>query len=193
MPRHAAVPVFLDRDGTLIVEKRYLDDPAGVCLEDSVVAGLLLLQTAGHPLIVISNQSGVGRGFFTEADARAVNARADELLRREGINILAWYICPHTPDAACDCRKPLPGMATAAAHDWNLSLPGSYVIGDKRVDLEFADAIGGTGILLTTGHGLADATWANAAGRPVFDGMNEAARYVRDRERAIRDSGRREQ
>lgn len=189
----SAPPVFLDRDGTLIVEKRYLGDPEGVCLETSVLEGLAMLQAAGHPLIVVSNQSGVGRGLLTENDARAVNARTAELLRRGGVGILAWYMCIHAPDAACSCRKPLPGMAVAAAHDWNLSLAGCYVIGDKRIDLELADAIGGTGILVTTGHGLNDAAWANGERRPVFGGMKEAAAYVREREMLIPDqTGRRD-
>jgi histidinol-phosphate phosphatase family protein len=178
MPQHAGAPVFLDRDGTLIVEKHYLSDPDGVRLEESVIEGLSLLQANGHPLIVVSNQSGIGRGMLSEADARAVNARVDELLRREGIRVLAWYLCPHAPDTACDCRKPLPGMALSAARDWSLDLAGSYVVGDKRSDLELADAIGGIGILVTTGQGASDLTWASAGHRPVFGCMREVADYI---------------
>jgi D-glycero-D-manno-heptose 1,7-bisphosphate phosphatase len=187
-------PVFLDRDGTLIVEKEYLSDPEGVCLEDSVVAGLALLQAEGHPLIVVSNQSGVGRGILSEAQARAVATRTEELLRGHGVHILAWYRCLHAPDAGCTCRKPLPGMALAAARDWRLSLAGSYVIGDKRSDLELADAIGGTGILLTTGHGSADRDWAIAERRPVFDKFKDAAQFVCERDQVGRPgAGGREQ
>lgn len=171
-------PVFLDRDGTLIVEKGYLSDPDQVTLEHSVIEGLTLLHDNGHPLIVVSNQSGIGRGKYTEADARRVNARVDELLRRDGIEMLAWYICPHAPDVACVCRKPLPGMPFEASREWGIRLPGSYVIGDKRIDLELADAIGGIGILVTTGQGAADLTWALAHGRPTFDLFRDAARYV---------------
>jgi D-glycero-D-manno-heptose 1,7-bisphosphate phosphatase len=171
-------PVFLDRDGTIIVEKLYLSDPDQVCLESGVIEGLRMLQEKGHPLIVVSNQSGIGRGKFTEADALRVNARIDEVLRRDGIGILAWYLCPHAPDTSCDCRKPLPGMALAASRDWGVRLPGSYVIGDKRIDLEMADAIGGTGILVTSGHGRQDLAWATANARPVFGEMREAAMHV---------------
>jgi D-glycero-D-manno-heptose 1,7-bisphosphate phosphatase len=177
-------PVFLDRDGTVIVEKHYLSDPDGVTLEESVVEGLAQLQANGHPLIVVSNQSGVGRGMFTEAAAHAVNHRVDALLRREGIVILAWYLCPHAPETACACRKPLPGMPIAAAREWGLRLPGSYVIGDKRIDLELADAIGGTGILVTTGHGRNDAAWAKSNDRPVFDSLKLAADFVREHARS---------
>ncbi|MGA2189775.1 MAG: HAD-IIIA family hydrolase [Steroidobacteraceae bacterium] len=110
----AAPPVFLDRDGTLIVEQHYLSDPEQVRLETGVVDGLTALQQRGHALIVLSNQSGIGRGMFTESDVQRVNARVAEILRGCGIEILAWYICAHAPEAMCACRKPLAGMALAA-------------------------------------------------------------------------------
>ena len=172
-------PVFLDRDGTLIVEKHFLHDPDQVQMEIGVVEGLTSLQQAGHPLIVISNQSGIGRGALTEADAYRVNAKVSELLSKEGIKILAWYLCPHAPDAACSCRKPAPGMPIAASAEWGVQLAGSYVIGDKQSDLETADAIGGTGILITTGHGREHRAWAQAHGRPTFARLTEAAQYIR--------------
>jgi histidinol-phosphate phosphatase family protein len=173
-----APPVFLDRDGTLIVEKRYLSDPHQVALEDGVGEALARLQQHEHPLIVLSNQSGIGRGMFTERDAQRVNARVAELLGGFGIEILAWYMCPHAPHAACDCRKPLPGMPREAARDWKLELTGCFVIGDKQCDLELADAIGGTGILVTTGHGREAVAWATDGARPVFSGLREAADYI---------------
>jgi D-glycero-D-manno-heptose 1,7-bisphosphate phosphatase len=176
-----AAAVFLDRDGTLIIEKEYLSDPAGVVLEEGVIDGLTQLQHAGHPLIVVSNQSGIGRGFFTENDARLVNERLAALLRKDGIDILAWYVCPHAPDVICECRKPAPGMALAAAREWGLALAGCYVVGDKKSDLELADAIGGTGILVTTGHGRNAVAWARAESRPVFDGLRDVAEYIGQR------------
>lgn len=178
-PGSGAKPtVFLDRDGTIIVDKHYLRDPAQVEMERGALEGLVRLQTAGHPLIVVSNQSGIGRGKFTESDALRVNARVDELLRQGGVNILAWYICPHAPDEPCECRKPLPGMALQAQREWGVALRGSYVIGDKKIDLELADAIGGTGLLVTTGHGLEDEPWARAHQRPVFDTLSAAAAHI---------------
>jgi histidinol-phosphate phosphatase family protein len=173
-----APPVFLDRDGTLIVEKNYLSDPDAVRMEEGVVEGLALLRRHGHPLIVLSNQSGIGRGMFNERDAQRVNARVAEILRAQGVEILAWYLCPHAPEAMCACRKPSAGMALAASRDWNLELPGSYVIGDKRSDLELADAIGGRGILVTTGHGRDAVDWARAHARPLFDSLQGAADYI---------------
>jgi D-glycero-D-manno-heptose 1,7-bisphosphate phosphatase len=173
-----APPVFLDRDGTLIVEKDYLSDPDGVRIEEGVIEGLAMLMGRGHPLIVLSNQSGVGRGLFKESDAQRVNARIADMLRLRGIEIMAWYFCPHAPESRCSCRKPLPGMAVAASRDWNLGLPGSYVIGDKRSDLELADAIDATGILVTTGYGRQFVDWAREHARPVFDDLRGAAGYI---------------
>ena len=178
MTSRRAPPVFLDRDGTLIVEKDYLSDPDGVALESGVVEGLTLLQARGHPLIVLSNQSGIGRGFFEESDAERVNARVAELLESYGIDILGWYMCPHAPEAACDCRKPLPGMALAAARDLKLELAGSFMVGDKRADLELADAIGATGVLVASGHGHSAVVWARSHDRPVFDDFKSAAEYI---------------
>ncbi|HWJ35746.1 MAG TPA: HAD family hydrolase [Steroidobacteraceae bacterium] len=173
-----APPVFLDRDGTLIVEKHYLSDPDQVCIEDGVVEGLAMLIENGHPLFVLSNQSGIGRGMFAECDARRVNEKVAHVLLEQGIEITAWYFCPHTPASRCDCRKPSPGMAIAASRDWNLELAGSYVIGDKQADLELADAIDATGILVTTGHGRESADWARDRARPVFDDLRGAAGYI---------------
>jgi D-glycero-D-manno-heptose 1,7-bisphosphate phosphatase len=179
-------PVFLDRDGTLIVEKHYLCDPDEVVIERSVIEGLALLQQQQHPLVVVSNQSGIGRGLMSEAQAHQVNRRVDLLLRDQGIRILAWYLCPHVPAANCACRKPLPGMALQAARDWQLELAGCFVVGDKRADVELADALGGLGILLTTGHGHEAKSWALAHGRPVFGEFRAAAQYIIDQDHAAR-------
>lgn len=176
-------PVFLDRDGTLILERHYLSDPGQVELEDGVIEGLSLLQRHGHPLIVLSNQSGIGRGMFTERDVQRVNERLASILGGYDIEILAWYVCPHAPEAACACRKPAPGMPLDAARDWNIELSGSYVIGDKKSDLELADAIGATGILVTTGHGPGAVDWAKIHARPIVGNLEAAAGYILGSER----------
>ncbi len=149
-------------------------------IEKTVIEGLSILQDHGHPLIVVSNQSGIGRGLLTEAEALAVNGRVDALLREQGIRILAWYFCPHAPDSQCECRKPRPGMLLEAARDWALALPGCFVVGDKQSDVELADTVGGRGILLSTGHGAEHAAWAHANARPVFPELRDAARYIVD-------------
>ena len=108
--------VFLDRDGTLIVERNYLGDPAGVALLEGVPQALKQLSDAGFLLVMVTNQSGVARGFFTMDDVARVNGRVAELLEREGVRLDAVYICPHheqgtVPEYAvsCACRKPKPG------------------------------------------------------------------------------------
>lgn len=178
--------IFLDRDGTIIVEKNYLGDPDQVTLLDGAVEGLRAMSTHGLPFVVVSNQSGLGRGYFSLEQARAVERRLQDLLAREGIAIAGWYSCPHAPEAKCSCRKPLPGMVHAAVRDLGLDPVRSFVIGDKRCDLDLAAAVGATGILVTTGHGLADAEYARALPAPVcrdlFDASEEVARHLaRDR------------
>jgi len=182
----AAPPIFLDRDGTLIVEKHYLSDPREVSLEAGVASGLAALTRHGYPLVVVTNQSGIGRGMFSDSDAKRVNARVAELLAKCGIAVTAWYICPHAPEDLCICRKPAPGMAFAAARDLGFDLAGCYVVGDKRGDLELADAIGGEGILVMTGHGASAAPWAREHDRPVVADMGHAAEFILARERQRR-------
>ena len=167
--------VFLDRDGTIIVEKHYLCDPDLVELEQGAAEGLRRLQQRGLPLVVVSNQSGVGRGKFGPQAVDAVNARVAELLAAHGITIAGWYMCPHAPDTTCGCRKPLAGMVRQAQSDLALDLTGCFVVGDKRSDVELADAVGGTGILVTTGHGGTDVSWARAQGRVVAASLSQAA------------------
>lgn len=170
--------VFLDRDGTIIVEKHYLSDPDLVELEAGAAQALQRLQARGLPLVVVSNQSGVGRGKFGVEAVHAVNARVAELLGQHGVTIAGWYMCPHAPDTDCQCRKPLTGMALQARDELGLDLAGCFVVGDKRSDVELADAIGGTGVLVTTGHGDGDIQWARDNGRPVVEGLLQAAAFI---------------
>jgi len=170
--------VFLDRDGTIIVERHYLSDPALVELEAGAAQGLKLLQDLGHPLVVVSNQSGIGRGKFKLDDAHAVNARVAELLAEHGVTIAGWYMCPHAPGTDCTCRKPLTGMPEQARAELGLSWEGCYVIGDKRIDVELGQALGGTGLLVTTGHGQEDAPWAREHAVPVFEHLQAACEHI---------------
>jgi len=170
--------VLLDRDGTLIVERHYLGDPAQVELERDAAEGLRQLARLGFALVVVTNQSGIARGLFPPEAARAVNGRVDELLAAEGVVIDRWFMCPHGPNDGCDCRKPLPGMALAAAADLDLDLTRSFVIGDRRSDLQVAFAVGARGILVTTGKGNDERPWAEAAGSPVCHSLLEAAATI---------------
>ena len=175
---HLRPAVFLDRDGTIIVERHYLSDPAGVELESGTPEGLRRLTESGYTLVVVSNQSGVGRGKFGIEAAHAVNDRVAELLGDEGVRIAGWYMCPHHPDEGCDCRKPGTAMAYQAAHDLDLDLSRSFVVGDKQCDIEFAQAMGAQGILVTTGHGRQALDWAMSRSIPICSDLKEAANLI---------------
>jgi len=170
--------VFLDRDGTIIVEREYLSDPALVALEHGAVAGLSRLNAAGIVLVVLTNQSGIARGYFDLAAAERVNARVAELLAEAGVPIAGWYICPHADADGCNCRKPAPGLALAAQRALGLDIDGAWIIGDKMSDAGMADAFGGRGILVTTGHGAGSAGAARAAGVPVVADLDAAADII---------------
>src|SRR5437667_4539845 len=127
--------VILDRDGTIITDKRYLSDPEGVQLLRSSAEGLQRLQELGLPIVVVTNQSGVGRGLFTMRHVNAVNQRMIELLRAQGVELAGIFVCPHEPARCCDCRKPRLGLVRAAALDLKLSLATTFVIGDNACDI----------------------------------------------------------
>jgi histidinol-phosphate phosphatase family protein len=173
--------IFLDRDGTIIVEKNYPSHPDQVALVDGAAAGLRAMAKHGYPFVVVSNQSGIGRGYFSIEQADAVERRVIDLLAREGLAMAAWYRCPHAPGADCVCRKPAPGMIHAAVRDLDLDPARSFVIGDKWSDIELAAAVGAVGILVTTGHGHIDADRARkqcvAVCRNLVEASDEIARH----------------
>ncbi len=153
--------VFLDRDGTIIEEKNYLQDPDQVVLIAGAAKAISLLSQKGYYIILVSNQSGVARGYFTEKDVIRVNQRVQELLQEQGASIDAMYYCPHHPEGSiakykidCNCRKPKPGMGIQASRELDLELSNCFMIGDKAADVEFAINCGmKNGFLVATGHG----------------------------------------
>lgn len=145
--------VLLDRDGTIIEDKHYLHDPDGVELVPGAVEGLKRMKELGYGLVVLTNQSGVGRGYFPEDDVHAVNARMMELLAEHDIHIDAVYHCPHTPDDGCRCRKPEAGMMMQAAGELGFDPFDSFMIGDKKADVQLGRNTGATSILVRTGKG----------------------------------------
>ena len=145
--------VLLDRDGTIIEEKEFLSDPEGVVLLPGAVQGLKKLQDAGAVLVVVSNQSGIGRGYYTEAAMHAVNQRLAELLQARGITLAHFFVCPHHPETGCDCRKPGTALLEQAAKATGLLLADAYMIGDKISDIEAGKAAGCKTILVLTGYG----------------------------------------
>ena len=152
---------FLDRDGTLIEERNYLDDPALVALAPGVPEALHLLRDAGYRLIVISNQSGIARGYFTLEQLKAVERRVGELLAEQGLSLDANYYCFHhekgvIPEytCSCDCRKPKPGLLLQAVRDFSLDPAQCLMIGDKVSDLQAGHAAGcRAAALVRSGHG----------------------------------------
>lgn len=182
MPGRALRPaVFLDRDGTIIREKDYLADPAGVELVPGALEALRMLQEAGWWYVIVTNQSGIARGLYTEDDYRAVAARLQRILDDAGVPPLATYHCPHHPEVTgpCDCRKPGTGMYRLAAARAGLDLGRSFYVGDKLTDTLPAARLGGVGILVRTGHGREQE--ANMPpGAVVVDDLGAAARWIVD-------------
>lgn len=145
--------VFFDRDGTLIHEKPgvYLSDPARVRPYKSVPAALRLLKQAGYHFFIVSNQSGIGRGYFTEKEVNAVHARLQQLLKPAKFEAITF--CPHAPDEQCSCRKPQPKMGLDLIKKFNIDPKQSFMIGDKKADVLFGHALGCRSILVTTANG----------------------------------------
>lgn len=143
---------FLDRDGTIIRDAGYVDDPADVELLPGAADAVSLLNARGIPVVVVTNQSGIGRGYYGEDDFRAVQEEVERRLALHGCALDAVEHCPHAPEEPCDCRKPDLGMHRAAAERMGFSLGDALYVGDKVSDVVPAARTGGTGYLLRTGH-----------------------------------------
>jgi len=144
---------FLDRDGTLVVERGYLSDPADLELLPGAADAVRTLHAAGLAVVVISNQSGVGRGLFPLARVYQAMAALRRVLRARGAELDAIYFCPHRPEEGCDCRKPGSALLLRAAEDLQLDLRRSAMVGDKLLDVETGHRAGGLGVLVRTGYG----------------------------------------
>jgi len=143
--------VFLDRDGTLMEEVEYCDDPARVRVYPGAPEALRKIKEAGWRTFIVTNQSGIGRGWMTEAQYRAVQ---EELLRQLGAGAIdAVYFCPDPPETPSTRRKPAPGMVWEAAAAYDVDLPHSFFIGDKSTDIECGRRAGSRTILVLTGYG----------------------------------------
>jgi D-glycero-D-manno-heptose 1,7-bisphosphate phosphatase len=143
--------VFFDRDGTLMEEVHYCKDPALVHVYPGVPDALARLRRAGFAIIVISNQSGIGRGLMTDDQYQAVQA---EFLRQIGPGLIdASYYCPDAPGVHSECRKPEPGMVLRAAREHAIDLPTSFFVGDREADIECGRRAGARSILVRTGYG----------------------------------------
>jgi histidinol-phosphate phosphatase family protein len=175
--------VFLDRDGTIIHNPPgvYLTDPRRLKFYADALQALRLLASLGYRLIVVTNQSGVGRGYMTLARSKAINMRLVNGLRAGGIELDGVYFCPHRPEENCLCRKPERGLVDEALRHHLIDLPGSIVIGDKISDLKLADAIGAAAIFLKSGEGRNQLRKypGEFKGRVIKTGILAAARWIR--------------
>lgn len=177
--------VFLDRDGTIIEDRHYMNDPAQVELLPGAAEALRAMAEKGYLLFVVSNQSGVSRGIINDEQFLAVHNRFSELLQAEGCPIAEFAYCFHHPDDRCSCRKPQPGLVARKHEGKDIDWLNSFVVGDKSCDVELAAAIGGNGYLVLTGKGTA--TWKElqksspVLGYRVVPDLTAVARDLPDR------------
>jgi D-glycero-D-manno-heptose 1,7-bisphosphate phosphatase len=176
---HTRAAVYLDRDGTLLVERHYLADPAGVELIPGAAEALAELADAGYALVVVTNQSGIARGLYTEEDYQAVARGLEAALAGAGVVLDGTYHCPHYPDVTgpCPCRKPSTGMYLQAALDLDLDPERSWYVGDKVTDVLPALELRGRGILVRTGYGREHEP-SVPRGTVVVDDLAAAARHI---------------
>ncbi len=152
------IGVFLDRDDTVIKDKVYLKNPDGIEILPGVPEAIKQLNDKGIPVIIISNQSGIARGYFDEARLAQIHTRLLSMLASYGATIDRIYYCPHHPEGKvkayrreCDCRKPAPGMLYKAAGDFEIDLSKCYMVGDSLIDVETIHRVGGKGIVIERG------------------------------------------
>jgi histidinol-phosphate phosphatase family protein len=167
--------VFLDRDGTLNHEVGYIGDPAELALVPGAPAALARLAAAGFALVVVTNQSAIGRGLYTRTQVDAVHARLAAELAAAGVRLDGIFLCPHAPDDGCDCRKPAPGLFLQARDALGIDLAASWMVGDTVKDMAAARAAGVRPVYVTTGWGERDRAAALAAGLPQDDVVPDLA------------------
>jgi D-glycero-D-manno-heptose 1,7-bisphosphate phosphatase len=174
--------VFLDRDGTINEEREYLYRIEECRFLPGVMEAVKQLNEAGFLVVVVTNQSGIARGYYSKSDLEKLHRFMEKEFAGSGARIDGWYYCPHHPDfpaesAACDCRKPLPGMLLSAADELGIDLASSWMVGDKGADREAGLAAGCRPILVRTGYGTAEAA-AAPAGAIVVDDLVAAVDYI---------------
>ncbi|MEF3191346.1 MAG: D-glycero-beta-D-manno-heptose 1,7-bisphosphate 7-phosphatase [Campylobacterales bacterium] len=168
--------LFLDRDGVINIEKNYLYKSEDFEFIDGVFEALRMASEAGFLLVVITNQSGIGRGYYTQEDFDRLTDWMRGRLAHEGIVLSGVYFCPHAPEVGCDCRKPAPGMIVRAIKELGIDPKSSWFVGDKEIDIKAANAAGvNHTILVRSGHVIDEratkATW-------VKDDLLEAVRSI---------------
>ena len=156
--------VFLDRDGTINEDRGYIRRPSELQIIPGAAPAIRALNERAIPVVVISNQSGLARGYFTRNDLNEINSHLIALLAQDGASVDAIYFCPHLPDDSCSCRKPATALVERAAK--KLGVRCSYMVGDKGTDIALARGIGARAVLVKTGHGSEEL--AHLAEEPDF-------------------------
>ena len=170
--------VMLDRDGTLIVERHYLADPEQVELLPGVLQALRQLRKMGLGLILVSNQSGIGRGYFDLECLHRVHQRLEDLLGVEGGSLDGVYFCPHVPEDRCSCRKPATGMVERASRELGFDPKAGFVIGDKVCDVDVGRGVGAVTFLVRTGYGASMEKKGNVKPDYAVDNLLEAVPII---------------
>ena len=169
---------LLDRDGTLIKEKNYLRDPDQLELIPGAAAALKRLQNGGWGICVVTNQSGIARGYFDLEQLQRVHRRLADELAMYDVVLDGIYICPHSPQDGCHCRKPSPGMIDQAVAVHGFDPRQAWVVGDKEVDIGLGHAAGAKSILVRTGYGKSYESETTAD--LVADDLSEAVDFILD-------------
>lgn len=167
--------IFLDRDGTLVEEVNFLSRVEHLHVFDHTAPALRRLKSAGFLLIVVTNQSGIGRGLYTESDMHAIHR---EIQERTGYLIDGFYFCPHMPDAGCGCRKPKTGMFLQAETDHPIDIAASWTVGDKILDIEAGINAGTRTVMVRTGYGSAHLVEFGPVADLIVDDLHEAAEMI---------------
>ncbi len=180
--RPLRIAVFLDRDGTIAEEAGYPNSLSRFQMFPFAAAAIRRLNDAGLPVIVVTNQSGVARGFFPESLVHRVHDKMRAELAAGNARVDGVYFCPHGKEDDCNCRKPRPGMLQRAAEEHHLTLNGSFVVGDRHADVEMGQSAGCKGILVLTGYGSGEYEW-NRAKWPlqpdcVAEDLSQAVEYI---------------
>ncbi|MGH7597990.1 MAG: D-glycero-beta-D-manno-heptose 1,7-bisphosphate 7-phosphatase [bacterium] len=180
--------VFLDRDGTINEEVNYLSRPDQLRLIAGAAEAIKRFEQAGLKVVIVTNQAGIARGYFSEPALQQIHLELEKMLRAQDAHIDAIYYCPHHPTAGigvykidCNCRKPKPGLLERAARELNLDLNRSFIVGDKPADLQAGEAAGCRTILVRTGYGLEsekELAGGNFTPDHIADDLLEASRWI---------------
>lgn len=187
------IAVFLDRDGTINEEVGYLEHSDRLMVLPRVVEAIRLLNENNLLAVLVTNQSGVARGYFPESAVNEVHERLKNILKEEGAHLDGIYYCPHHPDVGlpeyrldCDCRKPRTGMIEKAAKDLDIDISRSYMVGDKIIDVEFAHKAGAKGIMVMTGYGREELKHFSHEWKVhpdhIADDLYDAVKWILDQE-----------